>query len=213
MTIQTLPAAPAMADTRFGLRSNTQTDLTSPITQSSQILEMQGARWAASYALPPMGRAQAAAWQAFLVALRGRAGRFYGYDPDARTARGSARLKAAGDLTVLAVSPEPSGNSLEIAGFDPMEAGGFAIGDYLAYDVGVEGRQLHMVTAEPAAADSNGIVTVSIEPPIRTAPAGGATIIVTDASCIMRLVEDDVGWDASRISRFGIRFEAVEVFG
>ena len=159
-----------------------------------------------------MGREQAALWQAFLVALRGRSGRFHGYDPDARTARGTARLKPAGALTVLAVSPEPSGNSLEIAGTDPMEAGVFLTGDYLAYDVGAEGRQLHMVTTDALAADSSGIVTVTIEPPIRTAPAGGAEIIVTDPSCAMRLVEDDVGWDASRISRFGIRFEAIEVF-
>ncbi len=211
MTVLSMPSAPGFADTRFGLVSNTQSDLTSPITQSSQLLELPGARWRASFALPPMARDRAAAWCAFLVALRGRSGRFYGYDPDARTARGGARLKAPGALTVLGGSPAPSGASLAIAGADPAEAGLLLSGDYIAYDVG-EGRQLHMVTADAPAADGFGVVTVSIEPPIRTAPAAGATIIVTDASCTMRLAEDEVAWDASRISRYGIGFEAVEVF-
>ena len=153
-----------------------------------------------------------AAWQAFLVALRGRAGRFYGFDPDARTARGTARLKAAGALTVLAVSPDPSGSQIEIAGADPHEAGLLLKGDYFAYDLAGGGRALHMVTADAPAADISGIVTLSFEPPIRTAPAGGATVIVADASCVMRLETDEVGWDASRISRYGIRFNAIEVF-
>ena len=211
MTIAALPSSPAFSDTRFGLVSNTQTDLTSPLDQSSQLLELPGARWRASYALPPMSRAQAAAWQAFLVALRGRAGQFYGYDPDARTARGAARLKTAGALTVLGGSPSPAGNSLPVTGADGLEQGVFLKGDYVAYDVG-QGRQLHMVTAD-VDADSSGDMAVPIEPPIRTSPAGGAAVIVADASCVMRLVEDEVGWDASRISRFGIKFEAVEVFG
>ena len=211
MTVLSMPSAPGFADTRFGLVSNTQSDLTSPITQSSQLLELPGARWRASYALPPMARDRAAAWCAFLVALRGRAGRFHGYDPDARTARGSARLKAPGVLTVLGGSPAPSGASLAVAGAEPAESGLLLGGDYIAYDVG-EGRQLHMVTADAPAADGAGVVTVSIEPPIRISPADGEAVIVTDASCVMRLEEDEVSWDANRISRYGIAFSAVEIF-
>lgn len=211
MAIMSMPAVPGFADTRFGLVSNTQSDLTSPIKQSSQLLELPGARWRASYRLPPMGRAQAAAWCAFLVALRGRAGQLYGFDPDARSPRGSARLKAPGTLSVLGGSPSQSGASLAIAGAAPLEPGVLLAGDYLAYDVGV-GRQLHMVSADAPAADGGGVVTAAIEPPIRVPPAGGAALILSDASCVMRLVEDEVGWDASRISRFGISFDVVEVF-
>ena len=211
MAILTLPSVPGFAETRFGLVSNTQSDLTSPLDQSSQFLELPGARWRGSFSLPPMSRAQAADWCAFLVALRGRVGRFYGYDPDARSARGTAGSKPAGALTLLGGSPSPSGGSLEIAGAEPHEAGVLLSGDYLAYDVGA-GRQLHMVTADAPAADSSGDFVVSIEPPIRATPSGGTAVIVSDASCVMRLAEDEVGWDASRISRFGIGFEAVEVF-
>ncbi len=210
MTILTMPASPDFTETRFGLVSNTQTDLTSPLTQSSQFLELPGARWRAVYELPPMGREQAAAWQAFGLRLRGRAGQFYGFDPDARRPRGTARDKAAGALRIVAGSPGPTGNTLIVDGAAPLEQGVFLAGDYLAYDVGT-GRQLHMVVAD-ADADSSGEMSLAIEPPIRTPPNDNASVIVTEASCVMRLEDDEFGWEASRISRYGLNFDAVEVF-
>jgi len=89
MTILSLPGSPAFASSQFGLVSNTQTFI-SPLSGQSQSIERPGARWRADYTLPPMKRAQAAVWQALLLQLRGGAGRFYGYDPDARTPRGTA---------------------------------------------------------------------------------------------------------------------------
>lgn len=214
MSILTLPSAPGFTRTRFGLASNTQSDLVSPISQSAQLLELPGARWTARYQLPPMIRAQAAEWQAFLVRLRGRSGQFFAFDPDARSARGSARLKAPGALTVAGGSPSPSGALLPLVGAGANEAGVFLKGDYLAYDVvgaSGTGRQLHMVVAD-SDADASGALDVSIEPPIRRSPAAGETIIVTDASCVMRLETDRVAWDADNLSRFGVAFDAIEVF-
>lgn len=214
MTILTLPSSPGFMRSRFGLASNTQSDLTSPISQSAQLLELPGARWTARYELPPMTRAQAAAWQAFLVKLRGRSGQFYGYDPDARAPRGTARLKAPGTLTVAGDSPAPSGAVLPVSGADASETGVFLEGDYVAYDVtgsGGTGRQLHLVVAD-AEADGAGELALQIEPPIRIGPADGTAVIVTDAACVMRLVEDRVAWDADAMSRFGVGFEAIEIF-
>ena len=89
----TLPTSPAMAQSRFGLCSNT-TLFRSPFTGQTQTQERAGARWQASYTLPPMKREAAAVWQSFLLQLRGGAGRFYGYDPDAATPRGSALMES-----------------------------------------------------------------------------------------------------------------------
>ena len=207
MAIQEMPTSPDFSDTRFGLVSNTQTDLTSPIKQSSQILELPGARWRATYALPSMSKVQAVEWISFLLQLRGRAGRFYGFDPsfNPRTPRGSA-----GSFTLRVAGASQSGATLIIDGADPLESNVFRTGDYLAYDVG-SGRQLHAVTAD-VSADSSGEMTVSIEPPIRTSPDNNALIITTNPSCVMRLVDDEVGWDVSRAQRAGIAFDAIEVF-
>jgi hypothetical protein len=91
MTILTLPTTPAFKASRFGLMSNTQS-FRSPLSGTVQTIERPGARWQAFYQLPPLNRAQAAPWQSFLTQLRGGAGRFYAYDPDARQARGSAAV-------------------------------------------------------------------------------------------------------------------------
>lgn len=218
MTIDTLPSQPHFADgCEFGLVSNTQTDLTSPIKQTSQILELPGARFRATYALPTLSsknethKGYLADWRTFLFGRRGRAQRFYGYDPDFRTARGSAKNKTAGSLTVIGGSPGPTGTTIPIAGADPFEAGVFLKGDYIAYDVGL-GRQLFIVMADTAAADSSGEFEVTVEPPIRTSPSGGEAIIFTDASCVMRLVDDEVFWRSDGRGRINISFSAIEIF-
>ncbi|MCG8360329.1 MAG: hypothetical protein MI920_32605 [Kiloniellales bacterium] len=210
MAILTIPSGPAFTETRFGLTSNTQAALISPINRTAQLLELPGARWKAAYELPSMSRNEAVAWQAFLVQLRGRAGEFYGYDPDARTARGTAKDKTFGTLKISTDPPGQTGAALVAVGAGASETGVFLKGDYLAYDVGA-GRQLHMVTSD-VNADGTGGMTIPIEPPIRTPPAGNENLITTDASCVMHLVDDEIGWDANRISRYGMRFEAIEVF-
>lgn len=90
LTIKSLPSD-AFESSRFGLTSNTQT-FRSPLTGATQTLERPGARWTAEYKLPPMKRAEVAKWQTFLTQLRGGAGRFYAYDPDAKMPRGSALM-------------------------------------------------------------------------------------------------------------------------
>lgn len=89
MTFLTLPTSPGFTTSSFGLTSNTQL-FRSPLSGQTQTIEHPGARWKANYTLPPMKRAQAALWQSFLLQLRGGAGRFYGYDADAKQPRGSA---------------------------------------------------------------------------------------------------------------------------
>ena len=70
MPTLTMPASPGFRSARFGLRSNTQS-FTSPLNRAVQTLERQGALWFATFELPPMSRAQAAAWTAFLTGLLG----------------------------------------------------------------------------------------------------------------------------------------------
>lgn len=94
MTTLGLPSTPGFAASRFGLVSNTQV-FENPLTGQAQTLERPGARWQASYTLPPMKRAEAAQWQSFLAQLRGGAGRFYGFDPDAKTPRGTGLVGIA----------------------------------------------------------------------------------------------------------------------
>lgn len=203
MTIFSMPAMPAFKTSKFGLRSNTQT-FTSPLSGSVQTLEMPGARWTASYVLPPMKRVQAADWQAFFVQLRGQAGRFYGYDPDARAPRGIATG------TPLVNGGSQTGAILATDGWTPSVTGILKAGDYVAFDAGT-GRELHLVVAD-ANSNADGQAMLSLEPPIRVSPLDNAPLILSSASCVMMLATPEIAWDTNETSVFGLAFDAVEAF-
>lgn len=199
MTTLTLPSSPRFRSSTFRLVSPTQI-FRSPLSGATQTYSLTGDRWEASFELPPMLRPQAAAWQAFLAKLGGRAGRFYGYDPDARVPRGTI----AGTPKVAGAGQ--TGNALDI---DGVTAGRTLLtGDYIAYDTSV-GRSLHMVTAD-VTSNGSGEMEVAIAPAIRVSPADNADIITSEASCVMMLASDDIDWRADAMSVYGISFAAVE---
>ncbi len=200
MSTLTMPAAPGFRASRFGLIANTQT-FRSPLDGTVQTLELTGARWQAKYELPPMTRAQAAAWIAFLTDLLGSAGRLYGFDPDARaprgTALGSPQVAGAGQ----------SGRSLFVDGWSELETGLLLPGDYFEVN-----GELKMVTAQ-ANSDSAGETLVTFTPPLRASPADNAVVTVDNPKATMMLVDDtQATWDADRASIYGISFSAVEAF-
>ncbi|MGD9538557.1 MAG: hypothetical protein AB7P52_11575 [Alphaproteobacteria bacterium] len=199
MSALVFPAAPAFRSSRFGLRANTQS-FESPLTRSVQTIELLGARWFATYELPPMRRAQAAAWMAFLVALQGRAGRFLGFDPDCRSPRGT------GAGTPFVKGEGQTGASLSTDGWAPLETV-LKAGDYVAVN-----GELKMMTAD-AASDGGGNATLAFKPSLRAAPPDDAPLTLDDASCTMMLIDDEqAAWDADAISVFGLSFSGVETF-
>lgn len=199
MPTLSLPSYPSFRSSRFGLRANTQS-FESPLTRSVQTVELTGARWFATYELPPMKRAQASAWMAFLIALQGRAGRFYGYDPDCRRPRGT------GAGTPLVDGGGQTGSSLVTDGWAALSPV-LRAGDY----VGVNG-ELKMVTAD-VTSNGAGQATIAFKPSLRASPADNAPLTLADASCTMMLIDDEqAAWDADAISVFGLRFSGVETF-
>ncbi len=206
MTILSLPFAAYFARSSFGLESNTQA-FKSPLTGQMQTLERPGARWQASYTLPPMKRQKAALWQAFLLKLRGGAGRFYAFDPDGVAPRGAALMAAGGAKVDGALQ---SGTQLATKNWQPSQAGVLKAGDYVAYDTSL-GRTLHLVTQD-ASSDALGKAVLLLEPPLRTAPADGAMLIVQQASCVMALVEASVAWEVDAQGVYKLSFSAEERF-
>lgn len=198
MATLTMPSTSGLVSSRFGLLSNTQT-FESPLTRTVQTLELVGARWRGDYVLAPMLRAAASEWQSFLVSLQGRAGRFYGFDPDAKTPRGTW----AG--TALVNGASQTGLSLILDGFTPSAT--VKVGDYFTVN-----GELKMISAD-GTADGSGNLTVSFNPSLRAAPANDAAITSTNPTCTMMLIDDDQAmWDADNISVFGLRFSGIEVF-
>ena len=205
MPILSMPATPGIKRTRFLLQANTQV-FVSPLSQAVQTLERVGARWGASFELPPMVRADAEEWCAFLARLLGRAGRFYAGDSAGTTPRGVATG------TPLVKNGGQTGSSLTTDGWTVGITGILKTGDYVSWNTPTAWRELHKLTAD-ATSDGSGNATLSITPPIRESPADNAPLIVQSATCVMMLASDDAAaWDVDEARIYGIQFSADEAF-
>lgn len=213
-----MPTTPKPKRCTVALRANTQ-QFGESLSKAVQTKGLAGQRWAITYELPSMKRDQAAAWCAFLSQLNGRAGRFYGHSPSALTNRGTstgATVNGAGQTGYTLV-------------MDGLTAGAipFLTGDYLAWDAPSGWRELHKITADELATgtilyneegygdDGYGYAECwpTIIPPIRESPADNATLIVSSASCVMRLIDDEqAAWDVETAMIYGIKFSAEEVW-
>ncbi|MBP3955388.1 hypothetical protein J8F10_08855 [Gemmata sp. G18] len=196
-----MPTSPGISVSRFGLETNTRR-FESPETKASQRMVLGGARWIATYSLPPMKRDKAANWQAFLLKLEGGANTFNAYDPDAVNPRGSAGgaplVKGAGQ----------TGNSLLVDGCPASVTGWLLPGDY----IGVNG-EMKMVTGQ-VNTNGSGEGTIPFKPRLRNSPADNATVTLTRPSCEMALIDDQQAiWECNEVGLYMPKtFTAVEVF-
>jgi len=201
MPTLTMPAAPGFAASTFGLIANTQT-FRSPLDGTVQTIELPGARWRASYRLPPMKRPQAAAWQAFLAALKGQAGRFFGFDPDARQPRGSG----AGDAPQVKGAGQ-GGESLVSDAWTANQTGLLIPGDYFEVN-----GELKMVTAS-VDSDGTGTASIAFTPSLRASPADNAVLTLVNPKVVMMLADDaQSSWDSDSVPFYLIAFAGVEAF-
>lgn len=200
-----MPTNVGTAKARFLLRGNTQL-FESPLSRSTQTLELTGARWEATFELPAMNRAEAAVWIAWLTEQLGMAGRFFAGDPSMKTPRGVA----TGAPVVGAVSQ--AGRILATAGWTPDITGILKAGDFFSYNTPTMWRQMHQVITD-ADSDSGGIAVLEIVPSMRESPPINTPITVSSPTCIMRLATDEMpAWDIESALIYGISFSGIEVF-
>ncbi len=185
---------------RFGKFNNTQV-FESPLTKSVQTLNLTGARWGVELTLPPMKRAIAAPWLAFLCELDGRAGRFNGFDPGAKLPLGVA----TGSPLVNGASQ--TGTSIITNGWTINTTGILKAGDFIGFTNG----EMKMIVAD-ANSDGSGNATLSINPAIRDAPGDTSVITTSNVKVAMMLVSDEVGWDINRLALYGVTFGGVEAW-
>lgn len=202
MTTYNMPSGIKIMASNFGQEWNTRT-FESPLTRETQRIGSTGERWFATYTLTAMQRPKAAEIQAFLMKLRGQLNTFYAYDPDAKTARGSAGTTPG---TPRVKGASQTGNTLLVDGATASATGYLLEGDY--FDVNGE---LKMIVSQ-ADTDGSGEVTLTFEPALRSAPADNAVINFDTPTCIMMLADDKQSqWDADKYGVYSMTFTAIEV--
>ena len=178
---------------------------TSPFNFKQQVHQYSGQRWEADITLPRMAREDAEQWVAVLMSLYGQKGTFLLGDPLGGTARGSAST-AAGTPVVNGASQ--TGGTLNIDGLPASATGYLKAGDYIQLGSAAT-SQLYKVLAD---ADSNGSGEASLDiyPNLRSSPADGAPVVVSNAKGLFRLASNETSWNINNLAFYGITFGAVE---
>ena len=206
MAVLTLPnTTTQLASLRFGLVPNTQS-FVSPLSGAVQTSELSGSKWMATFRMRPLDRAEAQAWMVFLTRLRGMSGRFYAHDPSNATPRGTI----PGTPTINGAGQ--TGSSLNTAGWTAGQTGILLAGDAIAWETATSWRERHIVVSD-VDSDGSGLATIALTHPIRESPIDSDSLIVTNAACIMHLIDDQQAfWDVTQALQFGIEFSGMEVF-
>lgn len=197
-----MPTTPNFTDSSWRLNRRVAVSQ-SQFTGAQQVYEYDYALWGATLSLPPMLRTQAREWEAFLMQLHGSRGTFLLGDPDASNPQGvitgTVTLNSAvavGDFTVALATSLNSTNNV------------FRKGDYI--QLGSAGTsKLHMITSD-GNTNGSGVVTVSVEPSIKAVVGTGQQITYNSPKGLFRMESNDLGWDASKTSLYGISFSCIE---
>jgi len=177
----------------------------SPFTFSQQVVRHAGARWSATISIPPVKRSDSEYWNSFLLRLRGQFGTFLLGDPNGATPRGSA-ASAAGTPVVNGASQ--TGNELAIDGLPASATGYLKAGDYIQLGSAASARLYKVL--EDVDSNASGQATLNLWPDLRSSPADGAAVVVSNAKGVFRLSNNEAVWTINNAGFYSISFAAVE---
>ena len=154
---------------------------TSPLTNATQTVARKGTLWRVDLSFNNLDGADRADLQAFLTKLNGQEHRFTLHD-HAYTRRGT------GGGTPLIDGASQTGSSVTIDGATASVTNLLRAGDYLSFN-----NQLFMTTAD-CNSDGSGDVTVTLSPPIRSAPADDAAVDIDAPVSGVFMLATDPSW-------------------
>ena len=174
----------------------------SPFTFAGQAQAYAGQAWSADLSLPPMNRAQARVWTAWLTTLRGQFGTFLLGDPQASTPSG------VGGGSPIVSGAGQTGGQLNIAGATASVTSWLRAGDYI--QLGAAGTATLHKVLEDVDTNGAGLATLEIWPYLRSSPVDASTVILNNPQGRFRLAANEVSWNISDAELYGISFAAME---
>lgn len=198
-----LPTTKTARQVRFTARSVVGMGR-SPFSGSQQVYAHAGTWWEAAVELPPMERADAEEWIAFLLKLNGREGTFTMGDPANPSPRGtwsSGSPKVYGGVSVA------GGRTLAIYGLTD----GLTIkaGDWLQLGSGSTSH-LHKAVADATIGSSPSGATLDLWPYLRATPVHDDAIVVSSAKGLWRLASNQRDWSVEIAQVYGLSFSCIE---
>lgn len=198
-TILNFPAGVCISGARLSLKNAVGVQ-TSAFSFARQVQVFSGQGWSVELDFIDMTREEASILEAFLLSLRGRAGRFRIGDPFHSLPLGVSKGKPA--LLLEAVVGE---EVIHTAGWIPNVLGQLKANDKIQI-----GDAFYSVLQD-VNSDANGYASVSIAPSIRSAHAINSPIITRNARGVFSLV-DDSSFSRNRLQWHNTSLIAVEAF-
>lgn len=183
MSTITWPSGIVPSTAKWGIKANTQV-FVSELNGSVQTVELPGARITCTFEFAKLEREDAAELEAFLARLRGQANRAQIPVFGRLTARGEWGGSPVVDNEVGSPTLSQTGGSLYVRGLTPFTTG--KKGTWL--NIGSGGQLVQVVV--DFTADSNGTAQLTVEPPIRSAPADGTALVITDPVLPKAILDD-----------------------
>ena len=151
-----------------------------------------------------MDVAEASAWVALMLQLRGRVNHLAAWDVQRPAPRGTMR----GTLT-LAAAAAAGATSIQVTGGAGQANKTLLAADWLQIGTGVGTSQLVAVVSD-AIANASGVITLTVEPPLRTAMASGTAETWDKPVAYYQSTTPDTSWTSERANQGTFSFDGIE---
>lgn len=186
MTSIAFPAALGVARMTWSLQRN---DMEFRSSFGSQAVEVASPVWVVSFESPPMRDTNSGVWKSLLMTLRGKTKQLELWDIQRPTPIGTMR----GNMTLNGDHAQGATTLSIIATGENSKT--LLAGDLLGLG-STTTQQVVMVVAD-ATSNGSGIISVTIEPPLRNAFTGGAAVTWDKPKALFRRSESLSSWDYS----------------
>ncbi len=204
-----LPSSPGFRQIEWAPVDATVSNI-SPYTRQEQVQMWAGGEyWAGTLTLPTLSRADAAAWTAALLALRGTTHAFQVQDQAyigmQNPANAFGGQPSLGGVPYNGITHAPGTTAITTVGWPANQARVLTPGDYLQI-----GWRLHRVVGE-VDSDAGGNAAIPIWPSLRETPAQGTSVDVVQPVGIFRRADKVLNWSTNYDGTTTLSFKIVEV--
>lgn len=163
-------------------------DVASRSVFGAQTLEVAAPVWLVDLAVARQYDLDAGDWKSLLLRLRGQTNQLELWNIVRPAPLGSMR----GSMT-LSGAHAKGATTLQVTAGAGQAGGTLKTGDYLGLGSGLT-QQVVMATAD-AMANGSGLISVSVEPPLRTAFAGASAVAWDKPKALFRRASGNASWD------------------
>jgi hypothetical protein len=169
----------------------------------AQAVEVSAPLWVVSMEGPMKNDTLAGEWKTLLMRLRGKTNQLALWDLMRTVPLGTMR----GTLT-FNTAPAAGATSLSITGGAGQAGTTLLQGDLLGFGSGLT-QQVVMVVAN-ATANGSGVIAVTVEPALRNAFSGGASVVWDQPKVLFRRSSSKAGWDYTTTVVSGFVLDLIE---